>query len=55
MVKYVMIAQRIYGTAWTSSTDLIEFKSRQNEARLRDHRLIGQQLDLFSIQVLAFR
>jgi threonyl-tRNA synthetase len=42
--------QRIYGTAWFSKKDLDQYQRRLEEARKRDHRLIGKQLDLFSIQ-----
>ncbi|HTR20887.1 MAG TPA: threonine--tRNA ligase [Gemmatimonadales bacterium] len=42
--------QRIYGTAWFSKDDLESYLRRLEEARKRDHRVIGKQLDLFSIQ-----
>ncbi len=42
--------QRIYGTAWFSQKDLDAYVRRLEEARKRDHRLLGRQLDLFSIQ-----
>jgi len=42
--------QRIYGTAWFSKDDLEAYVRRLEEARKRDHRIIGKQLDLFSIQ-----
>jgi threonyl-tRNA synthetase len=45
--------QRIYGTAFFSQKDLDEFLARIEEAKRRDHRKIGQELDLFSIQELA--
>jgi threonyl-tRNA synthetase len=45
--------QRIYGTSFFSKKDLDDFLNRQEEARKRDHRVLGQQLDLFSIQELA--
>jgi len=45
--------QRIYGTSFFSKKDLDDFINKQEEARKRDHRVIGQQLDLFSIQELA--
>jgi threonyl-tRNA synthetase len=45
--------QRIYGTSFFSKKDLDDFLNRQEEARKRDHRVLGQQLDLFSIQDLA--
>ncbi|HEX6643343.1 MAG TPA: threonine--tRNA ligase [Gemmatimonadales bacterium] len=42
--------QRIYGTAWFRKEDLEAYLHRLEEARRRDHRVIGKQLDLFSIQ-----
>jgi threonyl-tRNA synthetase len=42
--------QRIYGTAWFSKPDLEAYLHRLEEARKRDHRLLGKALDLFSIQ-----
>ncbi|HEV2146830.1 MAG TPA: threonine--tRNA ligase [Longimicrobiaceae bacterium] len=42
--------QRIYGTAWFSKEDLEQYLHRLEEARKRDHRVLGKQLDLFSIQ-----
>jgi threonyl-tRNA synthetase len=42
--------QRIYGTAWFSKDDLDAYLRRLEEARKRDHRVLGKQLDLFSIQ-----
>ncbi len=45
--------QRIYGTAFFSKKDLDEHFARLEEAAKRDHRLLGKQLDLFSIQELA--
>jgi threonyl-tRNA synthetase len=41
--------QRIYGTAWHNTTELEEYLWKLNEARNRDHRLLGRELDLFSI------
>jgi len=41
--------QRIYGTAFFSQKDLDEFLKKKEEAEKRDHRKIGKQLDLFSI------
>ena len=41
--------QRIYGTAWFKKEDLEAYLHRLAEARKRDHRVIGKQLDLFSI------
>jgi threonyl-tRNA synthetase len=45
--------QRIYGTAFFSKKELDEYLNRLEEAKRRDHRKIGQELDLFSIQDLA--
>jgi len=45
--------QRIYGTSFFAKKDLDDFLNRQEEAKKRDHRVLGQQLDLFSIQELA--
>ena len=42
--------QRIYGTAFLKKKDLEEHLHRLEEAAKRDHRVIGRQLDLFSIQ-----
>jgi threonyl-tRNA synthetase len=42
--------QRIYGTAWFKKEDLDAYLHRLEEARRRDHRVLGKQLDLFSIQ-----
>jgi threonyl-tRNA synthetase len=45
--------QRIYGTAFFSKKDLDEHFARLEEAAKRDHRVLGKQLDLFSVQELA--
>jgi threonyl-tRNA synthetase len=45
--------QRIYGTSFYSKKDLDAYLHQVEEAKKRDHRVIGQQLDLFSIQELA--
>ncbi|MDO8665368.1 MAG: threonine--tRNA ligase [Gemmatimonadales bacterium] len=42
--------QRIYGTAWFGKQELERYLDRLEEARKRDHRVIGKALDLFSIQ-----
>ena len=39
--------QRIYGTAWQSQEALESYLTRLEEARKRDHRKLGKQLDLF--------
>jgi threonyl-tRNA synthetase len=41
--------QRIYGTAWNSATELEEYLWKLEQARKRDHRRLGRELDLFSI------
>ena len=40
--------QRIYGTAWESKEKLAEYEQMLAEAEKRDHRRLGQELDLFS-------
>ena len=45
--------QRIYGTSFFSKKDLDAYLAGIEEAKKRDHRVLGQQLDLFSIQELA--
>jgi len=40
---------RVYGTAFESETDLGEFLQMREEAKERDHRKIGQEMDLFSV------
>lgn len=40
--------QRIYGTAWANKDDLRAYISRLEEAERRDHRKLGNELDLFS-------
>jgi threonyl-tRNA synthetase len=45
--------QRIYGTSFFSKKDLDAYLHQIEEAKKRDHRVIGKQLDLFSIQELA--
>jgi threonyl-tRNA synthetase len=39
--------QRIYGTAWFRKEDLDAYLHRLEEARKRDHRRVGRELDLF--------
>jgi len=41
--------QRIYGTAWESARELEEYLSRLEEAKQRDHRRLGRELDLFNM------
>jgi threonyl-tRNA synthetase len=45
--------QRIYGTAWFTGKELQAYLDRIEEAKKRDHRKLGQELDLFSIQEQA--
>jgi len=40
--------QRIYGTAFADKKELEEYLARLEEAKRRDHRKIGRELDLFS-------
>jgi threonyl-tRNA synthetase len=42
--------QRIYGTAWADEKQLADHLERLEEAEKRDHRKLGQQMDLFHIQ-----
>jgi threonyl-tRNA synthetase len=39
---------RVYGTAWQSQEELEEHLHRLEEARKRDHRVLGQQLKIFA-------
>jgi threonyl-tRNA synthetase len=45
--------QRIYGTSFFSKKDLEDYLKHIEETKKRDHRVLGKQLDLFSIQELA--
>ena len=42
---------RVYGTAWASGRQLEAYRHMQEEAAKRDHRKLGAQLQLFTIQV----
>ncbi len=42
--------QRIYGTAWETAEQLQAYLKQKEEAQRRDHRKLGRQLKLFSIQ-----
>lgn len=42
--------QRIYGTAWNEVGELKAYKKMMEEAKKRDHRMLGKKLNLFSIQ-----
>lgn len=41
--------QRIYGTAWKTSDELENYLWKLEEARKRDHRRLGRELDLYSV------
>ena len=41
--------QRIYGTAWPTTGELESYLERLEEAQRRDHRRLGRELDLFSV------
>jgi threonyl-tRNA synthetase len=41
--------QRIYGTAWKTADELKDYLWKLEEAKRRDHRRLGRELDLFSI------
>ena len=45
--------QRIYGTAWLTKEDLEDYLFKLEEAKKRDHRKIGKELELFHIQDTA--
>lgn len=45
--------QRVYGTAFGSKDELKAHLDRLEEAKRRDHRLLGKQLDLFSVDDLV--
>src|SRR5258705_448633 len=45
--------QRLYGTAWATKQDLDAYLKRVEEAKQRDHRRLGQVLDLFSLHPIA--
>ncbi|MBQ7552631.1 MAG: threonine--tRNA ligase [Rickettsiales bacterium] len=47
--KNVML-QRVYGTCWTTQKELDDYLKMLEEAEKRDHRKLGQQLDLFHMQ-----
>jgi len=42
--------QRIYGTAFFTAEELQDYLNRLEEARKRDHRRLGRELDLFTIR-----
>ncbi|MBN4078054.1 threonine--tRNA ligase [Nitrospina gracilis] len=43
------VLQRIYGTAWNTEKELRVYLKRLEEAKKRDHRKLGKELDLFSV------
>ncbi|MZH13701.1 MAG: threonine--tRNA ligase [Nitrospinae bacterium] len=43
------VLQRIYGTAWSTEKELRLYLKRLEEAKKRDHRKLGKELDLFSV------
>jgi len=45
--------QRVYGTTWPAKKDLDDHLNRLEEARRRDHRVLGRQLDLFSFSEMG--
>ena len=45
--------QRLYGTAWFTQQDLDRHLEALEEARKRDHRVLGKQLDLFTVSPLV--
>jgi threonyl-tRNA synthetase len=44
---------RIYGTAWETAAELEDYLERLEEARKRDHRVLGEKLGLFTISQLV--
>ncbi|HVP70672.1 MAG TPA: threonine--tRNA ligase, partial [Gemmatimonadaceae bacterium] len=46
--EHRQMLQRIYGTAWFKEEDLDAYLHRLEEAKKRDHRTLGRELDLFS-------
>lgn len=44
---------RIYGTAWESQADLKDYLNRLEEAKKRDHRVLGEKFKLFAIDQLV--
>jgi threonyl-tRNA synthetase len=45
--------QRIYGTAFFSKKDLDEYLNRLEEAKKRDHRKLGKELELFTVNEIV--
>jgi threonyl-tRNA synthetase len=51
--EHKQMLQRIYGTSWPSEEMLQQYLHKLAEARKRDHRVLGRQLDLFSINEMV--
>ncbi len=51
--EHNQMLQRIYGTSWPSEEMLQAYLHKLEEARKRDHRVLGRQLDLFSINEMV--
>ena len=45
--------QRLYGTAWFSRKDLEDHLHRLEEAKKRDHRVLGKRFELFTIEPMV--
>jgi threonyl-tRNA synthetase len=45
--------QRIYGTAWLTKEELDQYLWRLEEAKKRDHRKLGRELDLFEFHDIS--
>ncbi len=45
--------QRIYGTAWPTKNDLVDYLKRLEEAEKRDHRKLAKKMDLFHLEEIA--
>jgi threonyl-tRNA synthetase len=45
--------QRVYGTSWPTKKELDEYLQRLEEAKRRDHRVLGRQLELFSFSEMG--
>src|SRR4051794_130297 len=45
--------QRIYGTVWSTQDELDQYLWRREEAKKRDHRRLGRELDLFSFHDIS--
>jgi threonyl-tRNA synthetase len=51
--EHKQMLQRIYGTSWPSEEMLQQYLHKLEEARKRDHRVLGRQLELFSINEMV--